>query len=118
MTPAECKRCIRVLVRARQEIAQKRFAYLCTALDYIGQTMPELIYSVDTCKLWIRQMLSGNISLQMWLNKHHAPYAEELDRIKRIPVGPEFDKAAAERTDRLRATRLAWIDWMIRELRR
>lgn len=65
---------------------------------------PKRIRAGRYLKRWVMAMISPNVSIFGWL-EHRG-----------IPICAMYDKNPDKVRERLRVTRLAWIDWMINEL--
>jgi hypothetical protein len=90
---------IRILHRARELIASAKRQYICNAIGHTTNWSKDGI----ALKRWIQSMLGPKAgALETWMERNH----------------PELWEPATygERIHMLRATRLAWIDWMISEL--
>ena len=85
---------IKLLKAARQKIKSGKHRFICAALRNVndGEDSPECDYLIT----WIKEMLGSSYTLDSWLLQEHGiPYSYSR---------------------KYRQTRLAWIDWMIKEL--
>lgn len=105
----DIKMMIEVLRGARNLIDLDIERYVCAAIyvasdgDHVTQN-PNLALTGMYLRRWVMAMLSPYETLGMWLER------------RGTPVHTMRDENLGMARERLRVTRLAWIDWMIQEL--
>jgi len=90
--------CITALRFASTRIDWCENNYICSALHAVSEDYPDMSEEVQYLKTWVQKMLGSCGTLESWL------------RESRIHLNP------IDHPEKLRVTRLAWIDWMIAEL--
>lgn len=103
---------IEILKGARALIKSGRESYICSAISCI-----EASYNADRLREWIHKMLGQrHETLGSWMYEHEKEYRKAMSS-RRI-----FSEKSFKQRDlvakKLRKTRLAWIDWMIEEIKR
>lgn len=100
LTTKERKQCILLLQAARIRLGLQRDDMICFALEASNArgTAKMIQYLVD----WVDAMLDGSNSYSGWMAEHHGDLY--------------FYTSQLERRQRLRQGRIAWLDWMVREL--
>lgn len=92
---------VELLTKAREIIEAGQNRYLCPSLIKIATTERE-IAARDELIEHIQELLGRWSTLGGWLHREQ---------------GIDVDQFSAEGSTKLRATRLAWIDWLIEEWR-
>lgn len=94
-----------LLRKSRHLIATKEHNAICASISYAAGTpnTPQ----ARSLQVWIQSMLGNHSYLNSWL--------EENGYIIRKRDYNELGYATPETYDKLRATRLAWLDWMIEQ---
>jgi hypothetical protein len=92
---------IRILRRARELIESEQEIFICLAIECAAKRL-ERISDGEGLVVWVESMLGGSGTLSDWIRRNHQELWESAKCDERIRL--------------LRATRLAWIDWMISEL--
>lgn len=92
---------IQLLIQARKLIKSGKESFICVALLHI-QTTHNSKHSLYLRK-WIRHQLNEHTFLNTWVQQK---------------IGPQKYWKNPHRINKMRNTRLAWIDWMISELKK
>jgi len=101
LTPAETDQALQALSLAAQRLtAGQDSPYICDQLtEYVGVTRPRLESTCYVLMDWIKELLRGKRSLY------------EYNRTTSFDV-----RADVSLYEEMQEVRLAWIDWMIKEL--
>lgn len=91
-----------ILREARPRIENGDDQYICRAVEKVADNAKE----ADDLQEHILGMLGQNISLEGWLSRVHGV---------RKPNQPDSFGAVRRYRDRMRITRLAWIDHLVAE---
>jgi len=93
-----------VLRAARELIELGHFRYVCNAIDRSSTELTGSEATSNRLQAWIKSML-GYTTLETWLRVHC--HASEYE-VNNCIYDPELK-------EKIRNTRLAWLDWMISE---
>ena len=94
-------RMVLVLVMARSRIRSGASPYVCHALGSALKNLSiDYVADVEYLRKWIDLLLDGQITLSLWLHSKHG-------------IEISLDKSYR---DKMKRTRLVWLDWMINEL--
>lgn len=110
MKPRMTTRKIQLLKAARHRIATRSFNFLCTALFYAGKGDRSI--ASRQLRAWITRALGDQPSYEHWLMAEH----KIPERLLTESIHNCAGFRILQSTDRMLASRLAWIDWMVAEL--
>jgi hypothetical protein len=99
---------LQVLNAAREHIEFCRYRFVCNAIEKASIQLTGSDASSDRLRAWIQSMLGHSQSLESWLRKNG--HASKKD------VNASFVDPVLK--GKIRATRTAWLDWMISECER
>lgn len=90
----------------RSNLTSVRYEGLCNYIREAGREVGQRVLA-ESLVLWVESMLGDDAYLEAWLRKQHGIY-----------TGDDFNESrvqAQETAEKIVATRLAWLDWMIAE---
>lgn len=96
---------IEILRRILNLLRTNQVTYICTALtQHQSQEYLEACAHLDR---WIKSMLAPHQFLENWLIQNNHVAFQDFNK---------FTDLSTDYPDRLRATRIAWVEWMISQL--